>query len=66
MLPITFSNPKDYDLIEPTDKISILGLTEFTPGKQLTVRLKKVDGKTVDLNRIPFPEETVIVDKRFD
>jgi len=24
-----------------------------------------VDGKTVDLNRIPLPEDTPIIDKRF-
>ncbi|KAJ3218254.1 Aconitate hydratase mitochondrial [Clydaea vesicula] len=49
MLPLTFKNPKDYDLIEPTDKVSILGLTDFQPGKPLTLRVHKKDGKTLDI-----------------
>ena len=35
--------------ISPTDKISIKGLTDFQPGKQLTVVAKKDDGSTVDI-----------------
>ena len=51
MLPLTFDNPKDYDLISPSDKVSIIGLENngFQPGKQLTLRVKKVDGKTLDI-----------------
>ncbi|CAH8583463.1 unnamed protein product [Dicrocoelium dendriticum] len=33
MLPLTFVNPNDYDLIQPSDKISLLGLAELTPGQ---------------------------------
>lgn len=33
MLPLTFSDPSDYDKIKPTDRISLLGLKEFAPGK---------------------------------
>lgn len=33
MLPLTFKDPNDYDKIQPTDKIAILGLTDFQPGK---------------------------------
>lgn len=33
MLPLTFSDPSDYDKIKPNDKISLLGLEKFTPGK---------------------------------
>lgn len=33
LLPLTFSDPKDYDKIEATDKISILDLNSFAPGK---------------------------------
>lgn len=33
LLPLTFSNPSDYDKIRPDDKISIKGLKTFTPGK---------------------------------
>ena len=33
LLPLTFSNPSDYDKIRPDDKISIRGLKDFAPGK---------------------------------
>lgn len=33
LLPLTFSNPSDYDKIRPDDKLSIRGLKTFTPGK---------------------------------
>jgi hypothetical protein len=34
MLPLTFADPKDYDLIgNEGDKLSLLGLTELAPGK---------------------------------
>lgn len=32
LLPLTFSNPSDYDKIRPDDKISIRGLKTFSPG----------------------------------
>ncbi len=44
MLGITFANPADYDLIKEDDNIDVLGLTSFTPGKQLTVVLNHADG----------------------
>lgn len=46
MLPLTFANADDYDKIQPTDKISILGLNSFAPGKPLTAEIKHADGKT--------------------
>lgn len=33
LLPLTFSDPQDYDRIRPDDKISITGLKSFSPGK---------------------------------
>jgi len=33
LLPLTFSDPADYDKIQPTDKISLLGLKDLAPGK---------------------------------
>lgn len=44
MLALTFVDKDDYNKIEEYDKISILGLTEFTPGKNLQVRLLHLDG----------------------
>ena len=34
----------DYDKIQEDDTIDVLGLTEFAPGKQLTVVLHHADG----------------------
>eukprot|EP00882_Tetradesmus_deserticola_P034002 GHRQ01038891.1.p1 GENE.GHRQ01038891.1~~GHRQ01038891.1.p1 ORF type:complete len:156 (-),score=49.11 GHRQ01038891.1:263-730(-) len=39
MLPLTFADPADYDKIDSTDRLSILGLKELAPGKQLTVQV---------------------------
>ena len=44
MLALTFVNKEDYDKVQERDKISILGLTEFAPGKNLTVELLHADG----------------------
>jgi aconitate hydratase len=49
MLPLNFANPSDYDKINPDDKVSILGLTDFKPGKPLTLRVTKPDGKHEDI-----------------
>jgi len=46
MLGITFANSNDYDKIQEDDVIDIDGLTEFAPGKQLTVVLHHKDGST--------------------
>lgn len=44
MLALTFVNKDDYDKVQERDKISIIGLTEFTPGKNLKVVLHHEDG----------------------
>ncbi|WP_392561926.1 aconitate hydratase [Orbus sturtevantii] len=44
MLALTFVNKEDYDKVLEDDKISILGLTEFTQGKNLTMVLTHSDG----------------------
>lgn len=49
MLPLTFANPADYDKVSGHDRVDILGLTSFAPGKNLTLRVHKSDGKTVDI-----------------
>ena len=46
MLALTFDNKDDYDKVQEDDRIDILGLTEFVPGKQLTVVLHHKDGST--------------------
>lgn len=44
MLALTFANPGDYDKLRGTDKVDILGLDSFAPGKNLTLVVKHVDG----------------------
>jgi aconitate hydratase len=44
VLPVTFANPADYDLIHEQDKISIQGLTTLAPGKDLTCVVTHPDG----------------------
>ncbi|PRD47185.1 aconitate hydratase [Sphingobacterium haloxyli] len=44
MLGLTFDNKDDYDKIQENDTIDILGLTEFAPGKPLTLVLHHADG----------------------
>lgn len=39
LLPLTFANPADYDKIQPTDKISLLGLKDLAPGKVCIERI---------------------------
>jgi aconitate hydratase len=44
MLPLVFVNPADYDKITGNDKLDILGLDKFAPGKNLTLRVKPGKG----------------------
>ncbi|CAR30007.1 ZYRO0G22154p [Zygosaccharomyces rouxii] len=48
LLPLYFKNPADYDKINPTDKVDVLGLTEFAPGKDLTLRVHPENGEAWD------------------
>lgn len=44
MLALTFVNKEDYNKVQERDKISVTGLKEFAPGKNLTVELLHPDG----------------------
>lgn len=44
MLALTFVDKADYDKVQENDAIDIIGLTEFAPGKNLTIRLTHADG----------------------
>ena len=44
MLALTFTNPADYDKIQPSDKVTIEGLETFAPGVNLTLIVKHEDG----------------------
>jgi len=44
MLPLTFDNVADYDLVQTGDSVSIRGLDSFQPGCQLQLIVTKKDG----------------------
>lgn len=44
MLALTFADKADYDKIQEDDSIDIVGLTQFAPGKPLTLVLNHADG----------------------
>lgn len=46
MLALTFNNEADYDKIQEDDRIDFTDLTEFAPGKPLTLVLNHKDGST--------------------
>jgi aconitate hydratase len=52
MLALTFANKEDYNKIQESDNIDILGLTEFAPGKSLQMVLNHADGssETIEVN----------------
>lgn len=44
VLALTFVDPKDYDKIREKDRISVLGMDQLAPGKQVTIELTHEDG----------------------
>lgn len=46
MLALTFVNKDDYDKVQERDRISVIGLDTFAPGKHLAVVLAHEDGTT--------------------
>ncbi|KAK2734798.1 Aconitate hydratase mitochondrial [Myotisia sp. PD_48] len=49
MLPLTFSEPADYDRIPPTATVDLM-CTELAVGKPITLRVHPKDGKTFDVS----------------
>ena len=47
LVPLTFSDPKTYDAIEESDRISVLNLPPV-PDQPMKCRITKADGSTVD------------------
>lgn len=44
LLPLTFANPSDYSRIRPDDRVSLVGLKDIAPGKQVECHIKHADG----------------------
>lgn len=49
VLALTFVNVKDYEKIQEKDLLTIRGLKDIAPGKNLTLQLKHADGSTEDI-----------------
>ena len=47
ILPLTFADPADYEIIGEDDRISIIGLAQLDPNEPVTVLVKKPDGTTL-------------------
>jgi aconitate hydratase len=52
LLALTFSDPEHYDHIREDDRISLVGLSDLTPGKPVTCMVQHADGtlETLSLN----------------
>lgn len=46
MLPLTFDNASDYDKIKPSDRISLLGLKDLAPARQVDCKVTHDDGSS--------------------
>ena len=44
IIPLTFTNPSDYEKFCEDDKISITGLDKLAPGRNISVTIKHSDG----------------------
>jgi len=49
ILPLVFANPKDWDLFEQTDRVSVVGLNGLAPGKAVEVVIHKANGKEIKI-----------------
>lgn len=50
MLALTFADKNDYDKIQEDDTVDVIGLTEFAPGKALTLVLHHQDGSVNEIS----------------
>jgi len=44
MLPLTFQNPKDYERVQPTDTVDLIGVEKLAPGSVVTLVAHHTDG----------------------
>uniref|UniRef100_A0A915CLY9 Aconitate hydratase, mitochondrial n=1 Tax=Ditylenchus dipsaci TaxID=166011 RepID=A0A915CLY9_9BILA len=49
MLPLTFSDPADYDKVQPGDRVSLVGLKDLAPEKPVKCVLKHKDGSVEEI-----------------
>ena len=49
ILPLTFANSADYELVQEEDTIDLVGVAGIEPGSTITARFNHADGTTSDL-----------------
>ena len=49
ILPLTFQNKSDYDLIEQEDKITIKNVENIAPETEINITIEKADGETKEI-----------------
>lgn len=49
MLALTFNNEADYDKIQEDDKLSLVDIADFSPGRALTLQLTHADGTSEEI-----------------
>ncbi len=60
ILPLTFADPADWDLVRPGDRVATTGLDALAPGSTVTVHLTHDDGTTDSFaTRHTFSDEQV-------
>ena len=50
ILPLTFEDKADYEMIEQNDKLTIKNLENLSPGSKVTVSIQKEGGSTEDID----------------
>jgi aconitate hydratase len=50
ILPLTFSDPADYEKISKGDKVDIVDLKNLRPGQPVMAKVHKADGQTLELS----------------
>jgi aconitate hydratase len=59
ILPLTFSNPDDYEKVHKGDKISLTGLNQLAPGKPVQCHVKGKTGEVSFELQHSFTEEQI-------
>ena len=59
ILPLTFENKDDYDLIEQEDKITIENLEAIAPDTSINITIEKADGETKDIKAVSYTHLTL-------
>ena len=49
VLPLTFVDPADYELVQMDDRISFIGLDQIEPGKPVQVKIQHADGSSDEI-----------------